>query len=414
MRMLVLGAGLQGSACAFDLLQNPAVSEVRLADLNVSHLPPFLGAFTDRSVVGEGKARLIPTPLDARDAEAVRALMRQSDAVMSALPYYFNFPMARYAVECGAHFCDLGGNTEIVLQQKGLDAQAKAAGVSVIPDCGLAPGMVNILAQHGITLLENEGATVESVRIFVGGLPQRPEPPLNYQIVYSLEGVLDYYTTKSSVVREARQQSVTALSEIERVDFASNPELGALEAFHTAGGLSTMGHRYEGKIPTMEYKTLRYPGHAQIMEAIRELGFFDLEPVDVKGQRVVPRDLAIAVMQPRLTKPASPDLVALRVVVEGTRGGERVSRGWELVDRYDEQRGISAMMRTTGYSLSITGQLQAGGAIAPGVHTPDESMPAERYITELRKRGIDVQEIDPNRRVSGGDRRESEERRATV
>src|SRR6476661_8557135 len=156
MRMLVLGAGLQGSACAFDLLQNPAVSEVRLADLNVGHLPPFLGAYTDRSVVGAGKPRLIPTPLDARDAEAVRALMRQSDAVMSALPYYFNFPMARYAVECGAHFCDLGGNTEIVLQQKGLDAQAKAAGVSVIPDCGLAPGMVNILAQHGITLLENE------------------------------------------------------------------------------------------------------------------------------------------------------------------------------------------------------------------------------------------------------------------
>jgi lysine 6-dehydrogenase len=161
-----------------------------------------------------------------------------------------------------------------------------------------------------------------------------------------------------------------------------------------------MGFRYEGKIPTMEYKTLRYPGHAQIMEAIRELGFFDLEPVDVKGQRVVPRDVALAVMQPRLTKPASPDLVALRVVVEGTRGGERVSRGWELVDRYDEQRGISAMMRTTGYSLSITGQLQATGAIPAGVHTPDESVPAERYIAELAARGIAIHEIDAERRAA--------------
>ncbi len=393
MRMLVLGAGLQGSACALDLLQNPEVTEVRLADLNVSRLPAFLAPYTDPATLGGASPRLLPTPLDAKDTEAVRALMTRSDAVMSALPYYFNGPMARHAVECGAHFCDLGGNTEIVAEQKQLDAVAKSADVSIIPDCGLAPGMVNILAQHGIDLLERDGATVTSVRIYVGGLPQQPEPPLNYQIVYSLEGVLDYYTTLSWVVRDGARHQVTALSEIEPVDFASHPEIGTLEAFHTAGGLSTMGFRYEGKIPTMEYKTLRYPGHARIMEAIRDLGFFDLEPVDVKGIKVVPRDLALAVMQPRLTKSASPDLVALRVVVEGEHGGGKVSRGWELVDRYDAARGVSAMMRTTGYSLSITGQLQAAGAIPSGVHTPDEAMPAERYIAELAKRGIDIREI---------------------
>jgi lysine 6-dehydrogenase len=150
------------------------------------------------------------------------------------------------------------------------------------------------------------------------------------------------------------------------------------------------------------------------MEAIRELGFFDLEPVEVKGVRVVPRDVALAVMGPRLTKPKARDLVALRVVVEGTRDGETVSHGWELVDRYDEQRGISAMMRTTGYSLSITGQLQASGAVPPGVCTPDECVPAERYIAELAARGIDVTEIDADRRVSNGDRRTGEERRASV
>jgi lysine 6-dehydrogenase len=392
MRMLVLGAGLQGSACAFDLLQNPDVTEVRLADLNVSRLPAFLAPYTDATSLAGARPRLLPTPLDAKDTEAVRALMRQSDAVMSALPYYFNGPMARHAVECGAHFCDLGGNTEIVFEQKKLDAEAKAANVSVIPDCGLAPGMVNILAQHGIDLLTRDGAAVQSVRIFVGGLPQHPEPPLNYQIVYSLEGVLDYYTTKSSIVRDGKQQPIGALTEIEPVAF-DDPAIGTLEAFHTAGGLSTMGHRYEGKIPTMEYKTLRYPGHAETMEAIRELGFFDLEPVDVKGVRVVPRDVALALMGPRLTKPQGKDLVALRVVVEGTKDGRTVSRGWELVDRYDESRGVSAMMRTTGYSLSITGQLQAQRAIAPGVCTPDECVPGERYIAELAKRGIDIKKI---------------------
>ena len=380
MRMLVLGAGLQGSACAYDLLQDPEVKEVRLADLHIDHLPPFLAPHSG--------PRLLPTPLDVRDHDAVRGLMRECDAVMSALPYYFNFEMAKLAVGCGVHFTDLGGNTEIVERQKGLDAEARKKEITVVPDTGLAPGMVNILAQYGIDQLDE----VESVRIYVGGLPQHPEPPLNYQIVYSLEGVLDYYTTLSWVLRKGKRTQVTALSELEPVEFAK--PVGTLEAFHTAGGLSTMAFRYEGKIPTMEYKTLRYPGHAQAMETIRELGLLDLEPVDVKGMKVVPRDVFIATVGPRLTKPESHDLVALRVIVKGKKGGNARSVGWELVDRYDEKHGISAMMRTTGYSLSITGMMQARREVKPyGVHTPDECMPAKRYIEELGKRGIDIRSI---------------------
>jgi lysine 6-dehydrogenase len=375
MRMLVLGAGLQGSACAFDLLQNPDVREVRLADLAVDHLPPFLAPFSG--------PRLVPTRVDVRAREAVLALMRQSDAVMSAIPYYFNFPLAELAVESGVHFCDLGGNTEIVFQQKGLNAQAEAKGVTIVPDCGLAPGMVNVLAQYGISQLD----TVNAVRMFVGGLPQDPQPPLNYQIVYSLEGVLDYYTTLSWVLRDSKRKQVRALSERETVLF---PEpVGQLEAFHTAGGLSTMPFRYEGKIPSMEYKTLRYPGHAHIMEAIRELGLLSLDPIDVKGTKVVPRDVTVAAISPKLRKPEARDLVALRVTVAGTKNGAPRTLSWELIDRYDERHGISAMMRTTGYSLSITGQMQVQGEIRPaGVHTPDECVPPQRYIDELAKRGI--------------------------
>src|SRR5690606_19148713 len=151
------------------------------------------------------------------------------------------------------------------------------------------PGMVNILAQYGISMLDS----VQSVKLYVGGLPQNPEPPLNYQIVYSLEGVVDYYTTESLIVRDGRRTTCAALSEVEQVQF---PEpVGTLEEFHTAGGLSTMAFRYDGKIPNMEYKTLRYPGHAKIMEAIRDLGLLSLDPVDVKGQSVVPRDVFVKV-----------------------------------------------------------------------------------------------------------------------
>lgn len=381
MKMLVLGAGLQGSACAYDLLQNPSIAEVRLADKHVDNLPAFLQPY-----VGGERLKLIT--LDVKDAAAVAAAMAGAKSVMCALPYYFNLPMSEAAIAAGAHFCDLGGNTEIVQQQKALQAKAAAKGVTIVPDCGLAPGMVNILAQLGIDRLD----TTESVKIFVGGLPQNPEGPLKYQIVYSIEGVLDYYTTLSWVVRDGKRVTVKALSEIEPVQF--DAPVGELEAFHTAGGLSTMAHRYEGKIPTMEYKTLRYPGHAKIMEAVRELGLLELEPVDVKGTKVVPRDLAIAQMQPRLTKKNSPDLVALRVVVKGMKGGKPMTHTFELVDRYDAAHGISAMMRTTGYSLSITGQLQAEGAVkAAGVHTPDECMPGERYVTELGKRGVLIRAV---------------------
>lgn len=378
MKMLVLGAGLQGSACAYDLLQHPDVTEVRLADQAVDHLPEFL-----RPYIG---GRLKPMALVVTDKTAILKAMAGVKAVMCAVPYYFNLPMTEAAIESGAHFCDLGGNTEIVFQQKGLDAKAKAAGVTVIPDCGLAPGMVNILAQLGITRCDS----VDSVKIFVGGLPQAPEPPLNYHIVYSLEGVLDYYTTLSWVIRDGKRHQVKALSELEPVMFDG---IGELEAFHTAGGLSTIGFRYEGKIRTMEYKTLRYPGHAHIMEAIRDLGLLELDAIDVKGTKVSPRDVAVAAMGPKLRKPGAKDLVALRVLVSGKKGGKPVTHEFELVDRYDEKTGVTAMMRTTGYSLAITGLMQARGQVSPaGVHTSDECMPGEQYVAELAKRGINIVE----------------------
>ncbi|HEX7243721.1 MAG TPA: saccharopine dehydrogenase NADP-binding domain-containing protein, partial [Longimicrobiaceae bacterium] len=224
MRMLVLGAGLQGSACAYDLLAHTD-HDVVIADLNVDNVPEFL-----RPHVGN---RLTLQKVDANDRAAVRNAMEGVTATMSAFPYYFNLGMAVAAVDAGSHFCDLGGNTEIVLQQKELARRAVEKGVSIVPDCGLAPGMVNILAQYGLSRLDETRA----VRIKVGGLPQKPEPPLNYQVVYSLEGALDYYTTLSWVLRDGKPTQVKALSEIEELDF---PGVGTLEAFHTAGGLSTM------------------------------------------------------------------------------------------------------------------------------------------------------------------------------
>ena len=381
MKMLVLGAGLQGCATAFDLLQNPAVTQVTIADLHPEQLASFLDPY-------KGTDRLKAVKLDVKDLPAVTALMRGHVSVMSAIPYYFNAPMAGCAVEAGCHFADLGGNTEIVFEQKKLHAAAAAKGLSVIPDCGLAPGMVNILAAEGIRRLDK----AEKVKIYVGGLPRHPEPPLNYQIVYSLEGALDYYTTTSWILRGGKRTPVEALSELEPVVF---PEpVGTLEAFHTAGGVSTMPFSYEGKVDVLEYKTLRYPGHVAIMKPIRELGLLGNDPIDVKGVQVRPRDVFIAAATPVLKKPKAEDLVALRVEASGLKDGKAAKVVWQLVDHKDTARNISAMMRTTGYSLAITGLMQADGRVTrKGVLTPDEAMPFQPYVDELAKRGVMIREL---------------------
>ncbi|HWV58324.1 MAG TPA: saccharopine dehydrogenase C-terminal domain-containing protein [Longimicrobiales bacterium] len=382
MQFLVLGAGLQGSACAYDLLGQPDVERVVLADRVTAALPPYLQPYAE-------DPRLVRIELDARDDASVREAMGGVDACLNALPYLFNLRMARLAVGAGVHYADLGGNTAMVFEQLELDEAARASGICVIPDCGLAPGLVNVLAAAAIREMDS----TERVRIYVGGLPEEPRPPLDYHIVYSIEGMLDYYTTPSWVLRGGRLRQVDALTGVEPVTFPL--PIGVLEAFHTGGGLSVLPWTYEGRIPTMEYKTLRYPGHAAIVRAIRDLGLFDIEPVRVGGQEIIPRQVFIACAEPHLkARPDERDFVAARVEVEGRRDDERASIIFELIDHFDTDTGISAMARTTGFSLSITGMFMVSGRIdTVGAMTPDRCVPADDYVAELGKRGVVVRRV---------------------
>lgn len=373
----MLGGGTQGSAAAFDLLGDDAVDEVVIADLRPDSLHPSL-----RPHLG---GRLTTVRANASCEWEVAAAMDGVAGVLCAFPYYFNHDMARLALEAGAHFTDLGGNTAIVERQRGLDARAREAGLSVVPDVGLAPGIVNILAQGGIDRLD----TTDSVRLRVGGLPRNPRPPLNYQIVYSLEGMLDYYVTPAEILSEGRRTTVEALSGVETVDFPA--PIGRLEAFHTGGGTSTLPARYEGRIPTLEYKTLRYPGHARIMRAIRDLGLLSDRDIDYGGTPVNPRSLFIQQVTPLLTNEKGDDLVVARVEVAGERAGRPARIRYDVTDYHDPVTGITAMARTTGFSLAIVAMMQARGEVAsPGVGTPDAVVPAEPFVAALRRRGIHV------------------------
>ena len=376
MKFLVLGGGVQGCAAAFDLLRVDAVENVVIGDVRPDALHPAL-----RPHLG---GRLSTLRVDASSPDNTRRAMEGVTGVLCALPYHFNYRMARMAVDAGVHFTDLGGNTAIVSRQRGLDAAARGKGVSVAPDIGLAPGMVNILAQAGIEHFD----TVHSVRLWVGGLPRNPRPPLNYQIVYALEGMFDYYVTPAEILRNGKRTRVDALSEVETLEFAA--PIGRLEAFHTGGGTSTMPARYEGRIGCFEYKTLRYPGHARVMRAIRELGLLSDQEVDYNGSRVNPREFFIQQVTPSLRNENGDDLVVARVEVAGEKRGEASRVGYEVIDYQDPVTGITAMARTTGFTLAIVALMQARGEIAAGVGTPDEVVPAQAYINELEERAIRV------------------------
>jgi lysine 6-dehydrogenase len=262
--------------------------------------------------------------------------------------------------------------------------RAAEAGCTVIPDMGVAPGLTNLLAAEAVRRLDSAA----EVRMYVGGLPENPRPPLNYQIVFSLEGAIDYLTTPSWILSEGRLKQQEPLSDLELLRFEG---LGTLEAFHTAGGASTLPWRFENRVDYLAYKTLRYPGHAQIMGAIRGLGLLSDDPVTVGQQEIVPRDVFIAAATPHLIRPGEPDLVVLRVVAKGERAGEPKVLTWNLVDREDPETGISAMMRCTGFTLSIVGLLIGRGVIEErGVLAPDEGIPYEPVVEELDKRGVRI------------------------
>jgi len=373
-KFLILGGGTQGTAAAFDLLRADGVDSVVIGDLDTNTVHPCL-----QPHVGD---RLGLVEVDASSAGQVTAAMDGVDAVLCGLPYHFNLPVARLAVEAGVHFTDLGGNTAIVGEQRRLDGAARERGISLVPDTGLAPGMVNVFAQAGIDALDS----ADAVRLWVGGLPQDPRPPLNYEILYSLEGMLDYYVTPAVILRDGKRTQVEALSEVEHLDF---PEpIGCLEAFFTGGGTSTLPERYEGRVRTLEYKTLRYPGHAHIMRAIRELGLLSDQEVEHAGSRVNPRKFFIQQVTPCLCGNGTGDLVVVRVEVTGQKDGAEMCVRFEVTDRQDPATGLTAMARTTGFSLSITALMQARGQLRPGAGTPDEVVPAALYIEELRKRGV--------------------------
>ena len=379
MKILVLGAGRMGLGAAFDLAHNSeGVGALTVADIDGERA---------RSVVESIKSdKLTPARIDVSDYAATVALMRGHDAVLSCVTYFHNLRLARAAVEAGANFCDLGGNNAVVDAELALDEEARRAGVNVIPDCGLAPGMVSVLAAHGAARFEQ----LEAIRIRVGGLPLRPQPPLNYQIVFSVEGLINEYVERARVVRGGRVVEVESMTEVEELEFPA--PFGRMEAFQTSGGTSTLPETFLGRVQSLDYKTIRYPGHCAQFKLLIDLGLAASEEIDVDGARVSPRRVLGQVLLRRL--PADgPDVVLVRLEFDGALGGKRATLRYDIIDRFDELTGLSAMQRTTAFPASIIAQTMARGeTTAKGALPQERCIPPEAFVAALARRGINIQE----------------------
>ena len=379
MKVGVLGAGLMGKEAARDLVLSDSVKEVGLADLQLERAESVCKQFSVDNITAY--------KVDASNQAELAQFIGSYDVVINALFYSFNKIVAQTGIELGVSVIDLGGHighvTDDVLK---LNKEARKQGVTIIPDLGVAPGMINILSGYGAGKLDE----VTSLKLYVGGIPLQPEAPLGYNHVFSMEGLFDHYTDPSFIIQHGKEANVPSLSGVEEIYF---DQFGPLEAFHTSGGTSTLSQSFPD-LDTLMYKTIRYPGHAEKFQLLVDLGLTKRDKtVSVDGVEVSPRSMLLKVLDPIVSLGEKDDVVLLRVLVSGMKNNQTITYTYEMVTFKDQDTNVTAMARATANTISIVAQMIASGVISKkGVYPPEQIVPGDRYIEELAKRGVRIKE----------------------
>lgn len=366
-----------GLGAVHDLVAQKDVEAVTVADADFAKA---------QAIAERYPSKVTAAQIDCSDEASVTELMRGHDAAISCVNYWLNEKLARAAIAAGTHFCDLGGNNDVVDAELALHEQAVAAGVNIVPDCGLAPGMVAVLAAHGAARFDR----IDEIHIRVGGLPQDPQPPLDYQMVFSVEGLINEYVEPARVIRDGKIAVVESMTEIEELDF---PEpFGRMEAFQTSGGTSTLVDTFLSKVKQLDYKTIRYPGHCAKFKTMIDLGLCSSEPITVDGAKVKPRRVLGDLLVANLPHD-EPDVVLVRVEFKGLANGADRTLRYDIIDRYDRETGLSAMMRTTAFPASMVALAAARGeTTARGALPQEKCIQPELFMKQLAERHIEVNE----------------------
>ena len=383
----IIGSGRQGTAAAYDMARFGGADSIVMADVSLAQARR--AAARVNRLARRDVARAVTA--DVRTPATVRRAIRSADVMLSGVPYFFNFDLAKLAVREGVSFVDFGGSDPIVGKQLALGPAAKKAGVALVPDCGMGPGLNVTLSVYAMELLDRP----QHVFIYDGGLPQDPRPPWGYVLTFNIEGLTNEYYGEATFLRNGKLVRVPSLTEMETLEF---PPLGTLEAVVTTGGLGTAPTSFRGRLTTYQNKTLRYPGHWIRMKAFDELGLFGPEPIAVDGQKVAPRRMFHALFEPQVTPPRIRDVCIEYVRALGEKEGRPAEAIVELVDRYDRATGFTSMERLTGWHAAIVAEMIAMDLIPPGAHPPELGVPAGLFVGEARRRGLKITE-----RVALGD-----------
>jgi lysine 6-dehydrogenase len=378
----VLGAGRQGTAAAYDMARWGEAKRVILADYELDvarQAADRVNELTGRSVAEAGQ-------VDVTDLPAVEDLLQEVDSFLSAVPYYYNLNITKAAVRAKANMCDLGGHVGIARRQHEFDDEAKTAGISIIPNCGQVPGLGTTLMVYAMELLDE----AVDVLMWDGGIPQKPRLPINYLLTFNIAGLTNEYAEPAIFIRDWQRTEVDTMTELETAEF---PEpIGTLEAFVAGGGTDTMPWTFEGKVRTLQNKTLRHPGHFAQLRAYYDLGLWDLNPIKVGETEVVPRDVFHALFEPKVTFPEDKDLVIVRVKAVGKKDDQAAAALVQVIDYFDEGTGFTAMERCTGWTAALVAEMMARGQTPRGAGGVEQQVPAGPYVRELRQHGVDVTE----------------------
>jgi lysine 6-dehydrogenase len=375
-QILIIGAGAMSRAIAYDLLKIEPAYNITIMDQDqevLDRLINFVDSKGIKSVIA-----------NADDVDRCRQLFKDKNLIIGAAGYKYNVELTKLAIECKASWVDLGGNNDVVGNQFKLDEDALSNNVTVVPDCGLAPGMVNIIAGDAVNRLDE----VHELHFRVGGLPQKPKPPLFYGLVFSADGLANEYSEPSLIIENGTVVEVEPLTGLEKVEFGA--PYGILEAFHTSGGSSTMVRTFDGIIKNLDYKTLRYPGHLRRVKLLYDLGFFNNREIDLGGGNyAAPRRLFAATLE-RFGW-VTEDIVVLDCWALGKRKDKSIRIEYHLLDSYDPQTELTAMARTTGFSAAVIARMILEGSIsAKGVIRQEVSVPPDEYFSALLKRNVEI------------------------
>jgi lysine 6-dehydrogenase len=376
LKIVVLGSGNIGSVVAKDIAKSLTSAEITIADADRNRAQTTASRLNLKNIGW--------IQVDAANHLELASELKSFDVAVGALPGNLGFQVCEAAIAAKVDLVDVSYMPQDVML---LNESALKAGVSVIPDCGMSPGLCSMFVGRGISRLDE----TETAYMLNGGLPEWPFPPLGYVITWSVKDLVDMYRRKVTIVKDGEVVQVEALTGLEELDF---PGIGKLEAFYT-DGLRTLLHTV--KVRDMWEKTLRYPGHAEKIKLLRDLGFLDQETVEVSGMKVDPSEVTARLFEKKLRKPEIPDIVVILVKVTGLKGRKHVEYVYRVTDRCDARRNITSMARTTAYTTSIVTQLLAKKAISEtGVIPPEElgmnKGVFETLIREMKRRGVSVEE----------------------